>query len=241
MNHLIIGFGEVGSSLSKIILKAGHSFVSIDPEKGLSLPGEQVFDVMHITFPYSENFVESVKWYLDSFSFNTCIIHSTVKVGTCDLIKDQRVSYSYVTGRHPEMEKEMLAFRKQVASPYKPARNQAILALNAIGFTCDEHDSYREVELMKHVDTAYYGVCIAFHKFIGRASEEKYGVSAKKVVKATEIYNEGYKSLGFEQFVRPVLEPTQGKIGGHCVVPNAQMLLEDFPDESILKAIVEAE
>jgi len=43
-------------------------------------------------------------------------------------------------------------------------------------------------------------------------------------------YNEGYEELGMPNVRRPVLYPPEGKIGGHCIAPNFELL----PD-SLLK------
>jgi len=42
-------------------------------------------------------------------------------------------------------------------------------------------------------------------------------------------YNDLYADLGMEQFSRYILDPPQGEIGGHCVVPNAVILNKQFP------------
>ncbi len=38
------------------------------------------------------------------------------------------------------------------------------------------------------------------------------------------IYNFGYKKLGYEEFVRPVLQPIMTPTGGHCVEPNKELI-----------------
>jgi hypothetical protein len=43
-------------------------------------------------------------------------------------------------------------------------------------------------------------------------------------MKWNENYNQGYAELGETQFIRPILQPMKGKIGGHCVVNNASLL-----------------
>ena len=52
-------------------------------------------------------------------------------------------------------------------------------------------------------------------------------------------YNEGYKKLGKNNVVRPVLYPTE-KIGGHCVVPNAK-ILKDYMNTKTIQSILEYE
>ena len=45
---------------------------------------------------------------------------------------------------------------------------------------------------------------------------------------ANETYNQGYKELGKENVIRPVLFPPKGEIGGHCVVPNFNLRLSSW-------------
>jgi hypothetical protein len=39
------------------------------------------------------------------------------------------------------------------------------------------------------------------------------------------IHNKGYQELGYgEQFIRPILQPMLQEIGGHCVMPNKELI-----------------
>jgi hypothetical protein len=44
--------------------------------------------------------------------------------------------------------------------------------------------------------------------------------------------------LGQGHVVRPILYPPDGPIGGHCVVPNAKILSEEYESE-FLRFIIE--
>jgi len=48
-------------------------------------------------------------------------------------------------------------------------------------------------------------------------------------------YNDGYTKLGKSNVVRPVLTPPSGKIGGHCVSQNFELL----PEGKLKKVIKE--
>jgi hypothetical protein len=53
------------------------------------------------------------------------------------------------------------------------------------------------------------------------------GVSFDQAVTAfNETYNEGYKNLEKPEVVRPVLYPPNDGIGGHCILPNVEILKE---------------
>jgi hypothetical protein len=54
---------------------------------------------------------------------------------------------------------------------------------------------------------------------------KKYGLEFEEVYSLSNItYNEGYSDLNMEHVVRPVLRNYPGKIGGHCVIPNAELM-----------------
>jgi hypothetical protein len=53
-------------------------------------------------------------------------------------------------------------------------------------------------------------------------------------------YNRLYSNLGLTWAKRYILTPPDGRIGGHCLVPNAKLLNDQFPDD-ILKRIIEME
>jgi len=48
-----------------------------------------------------------------------------------------------------------------------------------------------------------------------------------------EEYNAGYATLGYQRFVRPVLDYVPGPIGGHCVTENSYLL--DHPISEIVQ------
>jgi UDP-N-acetyl-D-mannosaminuronate dehydrogenase len=79
-------------------------------------------------------------------------------------------------------------------------------------------------ELGKLLDTAYYGWNVIFAKEVKRIADE-HGLDYEEVYTIPNThYNEGYKKHGMYHVVRPVLKYIPGKIGGHCVVPNAYLL-----------------
>ena len=48
-------------------------------------------------------------------------------------------------------------------------------------------------------------------------------------------YNKLYHELGENWAQRYILDPPEGKIGGHCLVPNAKLLNEQYPNEWLEK------
>ena len=101
--HLIIGAGEVGRGLLKV-LKTRYSVVIRD--KFDRVDGN--FGVLHIAYPASKNFVAVTKKYIKEYKPELTIVHSTVPVGTTRKIAPF-VVHSPVRGVHPKIEKAYLA------------------------------------------------------------------------------------------------------------------------------------
>ena len=55
----------------------------------------------------------------------------------------------------------------------------------------------------------------------------------KAVTDFNTSYNEGYKKLGKNNVIRPVMFVDSKSIGGHCIVPNAEILKEYFRSEAL--------
>lgn len=95
---------------------------------------------------------------------------------------------------------------------------------NDVGITVEEHDSQESLEAMKLYCTTLYGLNIIAEKEIYNFCK-KHNLDFDMVYsKSTQTYNEGYKVLGFPQYARYNLKHVDGKIGGHCVIPNCQLL-----------------
>ena len=79
---LIIGNGEIGSSLYELLSSIKQvSCLDCDNKKNVG-PLPYSVDVLHVCVPFSENFVEQVVKYSETFEFKEIVIHSTVKPGT---------------------------------------------------------------------------------------------------------------------------------------------------------------
>ena len=88
-------------------------------------------------------------------------------------------------------------------------------------------------ELGKILSTTYYGLCIAWHGEVEKMCNE-FSCSFDVVsTRFNETYNEGYSKLGKANVIRPVLFAPGTKIGGHCVVPNAELTKQFFTSEAL--------
>lgn len=208
--HLIVGYGEVGKAIHKVLGKA-----LIADSKGGSWRGENV-DVLHICFPYSRNFEEAVKQW--SMVARLTIVHSTVQLGFCDRLQ---VVHSPIRGVHPQLEKGIRTFVK-----YFGGKNskKAARIFREFGIKTRSFPEAKTTEALKLWDTTQYGRLIMLQKEI-YAWCEKNNVDFESVyIDANKDYNKGYIKLGRPEVVRPYLKYMPGTIGGHCVLPNAKLL-----------------
>jgi UDP-N-acetyl-D-mannosaminuronate dehydrogenase len=231
----IVGMGEIGSSLTKVYEENEFACHCYDPFLEF-VDDLSECDILNICIPYTKNFVVVVQKYIDDFNPSLTIVHSTVAPHTTKQLKG-RVCHSPVRGLHPNLTEGIKTFEKYIGSEDVEVALEYGKHLVKMGIACYVCKNSVSSELAKLFDTSYYGVCIAFHAEAAKICEQE-GVDFGDVMtNYNNGYNEGYSKLGLEKYTRPVLYSTE-KIGGHCVVPNAEILCEYYDAkflESILK------
>lgn len=221
--HLIIGAGEIGKALYKIL--SPYYDVSIR-DKNSDVPGK--FDVLHICYPAVKNFVKISKNYIKKYKPALTIIHSTVGVGTTSKIGINAI-HSPVRGVHPYLDKGIKTFVKYFGG--KKAKEAAKI-FSDIGIKTQIFKKPETTELLKILDTTYYGWNIIFAKEVKRICDKLKLDFDEVYTIPNHDYNKGYTKLGKPNVIRPVLKPIAGKIGGHCVVQNCD-LLDDWVTKTI--------
>ena len=230
----IIGHGEIGSSLEAIYL----DFTDLIFIKDLNRDdGLSNIDVLNICIPYSDNFETIVSEYILSIKPKLTIIHSTVvPLTTKNIIektKEKMIVHSPVRGVHPKLYDGIKIFVKFIGAESKEPAKMAMDHLESMEITTEICENSVVTELGKTLSTTYYGLCIAWH---GEVQElcKKYGVPFREVMtRFNQTYNEGYSVLGKKNVIRPVLHPPTSKIGGHCVIPNAELLTTIFSSPAL--------
>ena len=82
----------------------------------------------------------------------------------------------------------------------------------------------KDCEAGKLLDTTQFGWMIILNKMIYEWCKEN-NVNFEIVYREwNQTYNSGYTELGQTQFSRPWMDYIPGKIGGHCVMPNCDIL-----------------
>lgn len=227
MRHLIIGAGEVGRSLAKV-LQGVHDTVIRDMED-LDVPD---VGVMHICLPGGlKNFEEIVRNYRAAYNPKYTVIHSTVPPGTSRRLG---AIHSPIHGKHPDLEGGIRTFVKYVGGADMDAVKVIAFELLSAGIPVRMVDNPETSEASKILCTSYYGMAITYVKD-AKAFCERVGANFEQAYGWNKHYNAGYTALGMGQFVRPVLSATPGPIGGHCVRQNAELI----PDEPFAKYIIE--
>jgi hypothetical protein len=243
MNILFIGMGEIGRSVANLYKDANLYYIdpvvkdTITTTEGLEIKelldntNPPVIDICHICCGYFKGYVNSIADYLNRYNPNLTIIEGTVPIGiTRDLYRytDKRIVHSPVMGKHPNLTKSILTFTKIVSgvdaqTVYEACDHFKSLGVNAVFFSTPEAS-----EAAKLLDTTYYGWNILFMKYVYKFCEER-ELKFDEVYGAwNKIYNEGYTAMGNPEFVRPILKYMPGKIKGHCIIPNMEILKNDF-------------
>lgn len=217
---LIIGAGEIGNSLKKV-LDDSYTVHIRDKE----LQGHETnaqYRVINICFPYSDKFVEYVNEYAKRYNPELIIIHSTVPVGTTRKIKN--AVHSPVNGRHPDLEKGIKVFVKMIGATKGDLAYMAARFLIKAGLNMKVMSSPEATEMAKILCTTYLGWNVIFMKEVERICEQ-FGLPFHEVyTEWNSFYNAGYINQQEHRFVRPILFPLPGPIGGHCVIPNCDLL-----------------
>lgn len=215
--NLIIGAGEVGGSLYRV-LNPYHNTFLIDKEPKV-LSGDP--EIMHICFGYNDDFIKQVKEYQEKYNPKYTVIHSTVPVGTSRQLNS---IHSPIIGIHPYMDEGIKTFVKYLGGEQA---SEVAQFFRRAGLRVYLFDKSETTELLKIMDTTFYGVCIEYTKEIKRLADQ-YGIPFEAWTLYNDNYNKGYQALGYPEFTRPNLVPVMTKIGGHCVLPNTQFIENEF-------------
>lgn len=222
MRSLIAGNGEIGKALFEVLYPFYQTEL-IDPPKGLFPPPNQ-YDILHVCFPYSMAFVAEVKKLQQEYQPKYTVIHSTVPVGTsreCDAL------HSPVIGLHPFLKEGIKTFTKFIGGARGSEVADYFRRAGLKVYLCQQTET---TELAKVAQTTAYALMVEYTKDVQRQCD-KFGVPfAEAWTLFTHNYNEGYSTLGYDEFKLPVLVPIMKPQGGHCTIPNLEFWRTRFTD-----------
>jgi len=238
MTDIILGMGEVGSTLFELLIQRGFNCVGIDSDKSKcrnydeNIPIENP-EYLHVCISGELNeFTEiTINWINKISNLQVVVIHSTVKPGTTKNIQDKctlPVLFSPVRGVHRRFLDDIKKYTKFIASDKNDINSKIKLELEKRFQKVQWMSTTKTAELAKIlVDTTYYGWLINYAQ-ITKIICDKEKIDFDEMWKfADEIH----ENLGN----RPKMYP--GIIGGHCVIPNLSLAKYDNLD--IIKKINE--
>ena len=210
---VVVGLGEVGRPLLELA-SARHKAVGLD----VAPPTERVerVDVMHVCYPFEiKDFIGETARYIERFAPGVTIVNSTVGVGTTRAIAERTgtaVVHSPVRGKHVRMRDELLNYTKFIGAIDLASGKHAAEHFESMGIRTRVLSSPEATELAKLTETTYFGLMIAWAQEVERYCD-RLGQDYEEVV---AFYEE-------VKFFPPV-KYFPGVIGGHCVMPNIEIL-----------------
>lgn len=226
----IIGLGEVGKAIKKLCQKKHKVYAKTRSINELA--GKEV-DVLHLCFPYSSSFVDTAVSEIEEFKAKLVINDSSVKPGTTQEIYQKTaipIVHAPIIGKHPGLYKYLFEIKKIIGPASSESYKAAKKHFEELGIKTIRFRSPLESEMAKILSTTYYGWNIIYEKYVYALCQE-FGADFNQVyTKLNRLYNQGYKRT-LPNVSRPILKHMEGPIGGHCVIPNAQILNDWLGDE----------
>ena len=222
---VVSGLGEIGKPLLEA-LRRRHDAVGVDLAPPLEPIGQA--DVLHICYPFEiRDFIGETVRYIELFRPALTIINSTVAIGTTRAVAERAraaVVHSPVRGKHSRMLDELYKYAKFVGASDPATGRQAVEHFESVGMKARLLSSPEATELAKLTETTYFGLLIAWAQELERYCDQV-AVNYDEIVSF-------YEEIGY----LPPVRYTPGIIGGHCVMPNIE-ILRKFDPSVILEAI----
>lgn len=223
---IVAGLGEIGRPLLAVLSQAYEcAGIDIEPVE-ICMP----CDVLHICYPFQiADFIGVTVGYIKKYNPRLTIINSTVGIGTTRRIQERAgisVVYSPVRGKHVRMEEHLRSYKKFVAGFDPQSAKAAAQHFERAGIDVLAFRTPEIGELSKLLETTWLGVLVGWAQDVERMAAE-YGAS----------YDEVNAFLIEIQYLPSHVFP--GHIGGHCVMPNIEILRDRFRSR-FLDAIVES-
>ena len=226
---IVCGLGEIGLPIYKIISKV-FSVQGYDIDSSLIPKSRNNFDsykvrFLHICIPFNKNFIQNVMKLDKKFSPESIVIHSTIKPGTTTSLQKKLkipVIFSATRGVHKRMQSDLKKYTKFFAlqnknSSSKLASSNFSQLMKKSKIKSKQMSNPITLELAKIIcDTSYYGWLINYAQ-MSKIIAEKHNVDYDEM---WSFSDEIHKFLGN----RPKMFP--GFIGGHCVIPNLELINE---------------
>ena len=230
MTDIILGMGEVGETLFDLLAERGFECAGIDEDasrcRNYSAGDPAIRDpeYLHVCIPgLLEGFSGIVSSRIREFrGIKAALVHSTVRPGTAAEIQGGSggvpVLSAPTRGVHARFLKDMRRYTKIIASDSTPVDPAIVADLQGRFRKIGWMSTTRTLELAKVlVDTTYYGWLINYAQITSMICQRE-GVDFDEM---WGFADEIQENLGN----RPKMYP--GIIGGHCVIPNLDLIEHD--------------
>ncbi|MGH1566242.1 MAG: GDP-mannose dehydrogenase [Nitrosopumilus sp.] len=238
MTDIILGMGEVGETLFDLLVERNFDCVGIDVDTSRCKNYSENSTIknpecLHICLPgeLTEIIGVTTNWISKLVGLQMVLIHSTVKPGTTKKIQKNSkvpVLFSPVRGVHERFLEDVKRYTKFIASDNRQIDLKLKSDLEKRFHKVDWMSTTKTAEFAKIlVDTTYYGWLINYAQ-ITKMICDKEGIDFDEMWKFSNEIHENLDN-------RPKMYP--GIIGGHCVIPNLNLI--EYEDLDIIKKINE--
>jgi UDP-N-acetyl-D-mannosaminuronate dehydrogenase len=228
---VVAGLGEIGKPILQLVSKTvpaiGYDIDEKLIDKKLVARYEKLETrFLHVCIPFTKNFIQNAISLYKKFNPESIVIHSTISPNTTKQLQEKLpipVIYSATRGVHKRMLYDLKRYTKFFAvEPTVPnaelAASDYSKTLKKCGVKTKRMSSPITLELAKIVcDTSYYGWLINYAQLSNM-------IAIKNKVNYDEMWSfadEIHKFLGN----RPKM--FAGFIGGHCILPNLNLINDD--------------
>ena len=231
---VVLGMGEVGSTLYKLLKTRGFAVVGIDADSSKnkdSADTDTIPGLLHVCIPGDiPDFADVVLGCAGTRGVQAILIHSTVPPGTAASLQAMTaipIISAPARGVHRRFLTDMQRYTKFVAAE-RNVDDGIKRAIQERFQKVEWMSGARTLEMAKIlVDTSYYGWLINFAQ-ITKMICDREGIDYDEM---WTFADEIHRYLGN----RPKMYP--GIIGGHCVIPNLNLL--EYPHIQTIKQINE--
>ncbi len=242
---LVVGLGEIGSTVYSVLKESGKFQlfgIDVDKKKMADLqatePPSTKIDVLQICIPVvdQQKFLQITQNYLKKHMPNLTIINSTVPIGTTMALYrlcGGQIAHSPCRGVHKNKEymiKEFLRWAKFVGGATTEAGKAAAKHFELAGLKTVILANCTDTEFAKLFETTYRTWMIVFFQKMSRLARKYNSVDADLKIdfdQAVEFIEDTHQ----QRHDRPVMFPDA--IGGHCLLPNSKLMLNEFEPEML--------
>ena len=225
---VVVGLGEIGNPILKLLSKK-NIVVGFDLNRDLmdKIKFEKYKNLetsfLHIAIPVTDKLITNILKLYKKFLPECIIIHSTIKPGTTEKLQKKipiPVIYSATRGVHNRMIYDLKRYTKFFvisanAPRSKSALSRYVKVMKDCGIKTKKMSNPETLELAKIIcDTSYLGWLVNYAQLSNMIAIQ-YGIDYDEM---WSFSDEIHRNLGN----RPKMYP--GYIGGHCVIPNLELI-----------------